>query len=173
MKNNFFKDCHDLDSARLHYHNLALIHHPDRGGDTATMQQINAQYAEVMAHIQLHAERERQAKAHSEDRHTYADYNDLDEIFMVLKSKIKFCLDLSPSIAVELTGSWIWLHGDTKPVKEDLKAQGFRWSGDKQLWYYAGAKTFNRRAHSMDYIRKHYGSHWYSTEEERTAAIAG
>ena len=47
MITQFFKQCRTLDEAKREFKRLALLHHPDRGGDTATMQEINRQYREI------------------------------------------------------------------------------------------------------------------------------
>ena len=41
---NFFENCRTLDELKSEYRRLARIHHPDVGGDVATMQEINRQY---------------------------------------------------------------------------------------------------------------------------------
>ncbi len=42
----FFTNCKNLDELKKAYKAAAFANHPDRGGDTATMQAINAKYAE-------------------------------------------------------------------------------------------------------------------------------
>lgn len=39
-----FKNCTTLEELGQEYHQLAMLHHPDKGGDTATMQAINAEF---------------------------------------------------------------------------------------------------------------------------------
>ena len=41
-----FTNCRTLDELKKEYRRLAMIHHPDHGGDTATMQAINGEYHE-------------------------------------------------------------------------------------------------------------------------------
>ena len=43
----YFVNCKTLDELKREYRRLASIHHPDVGGDTATMQVINAEYDEM------------------------------------------------------------------------------------------------------------------------------
>lgn len=43
---NRYATCQTLDDLRKAYRRDAMIHHPDRGGDTVTMQAINRDYAE-------------------------------------------------------------------------------------------------------------------------------
>ena len=40
----YFTSCTTLDELKKEYRRLAMIHHPDVGGDTATMQAINAEF---------------------------------------------------------------------------------------------------------------------------------
>ena len=40
----FFKNVNSLDELKKEYRRLVMIHHPDHGGDTATMQAINAEH---------------------------------------------------------------------------------------------------------------------------------
>lgn len=44
---NYFSKCKNLDDAKAKYRELAKEHHPDKGGDTKTMQDINLQYAQA------------------------------------------------------------------------------------------------------------------------------
>ena len=166
----YFDQCTTLDEIHTRYRKLAMQYHPDHGGDTRTMQELNNQYAEALTTAQLHNERSRQASAHANGKKTYADFHDLDDVFQVLARKIEFVLSMPGRLQVELTGAWLWIHGDTKPVKEELKAQGFRWAPDKKLWYYAGVPTFNRKRKTLDEIRSCYGSYvFYSSKEEAQA----
>jgi len=142
-----------------------MQHHPDHGGDTATMQIINGQYAAVISWLQLASETERQDDAHEENHKTYADYHDLSEIFAEIKIKIEAVLNLGRDIEIELCGAWIWLHGETRPIKEVLKSYGFRWSPNKELWYFAGVRTFNRKKRTMEEIRTMHGSAFVRREK--------
>ena len=67
---------------------------------------------------------------------------------------------LPGKLKIELIGTWVWVSGDTKPVKEELKKLGFSWHSKKVCWYLAlsGKYRPNRRASSnkMD-IKRKYG----------------
>lgn len=36
----YFNNCRTLDELKKEYRRLTMLHHPDRGGDTATMQPV-------------------------------------------------------------------------------------------------------------------------------------
>ena len=44
MTTNYFETCETLDQAKKLYFELAKIHHPDKGGETATFQEILNQF---------------------------------------------------------------------------------------------------------------------------------
>lgn len=76
----------------------------------------------------------------------------LEEIIDTIKSL--------PGLVLEICGRWLWVSGNTKENKEELKAAGLRWAKKKQMWYYHRPEdsTYGRRTKSMSYIRMKYGS---------------
>lgn len=160
----YFKNCQSLEEAKSLYKKLARQNHPDLGGDTRIMQEINAEYAHFQSEFAYHSERTRQQQAHAEGKKTSADYHNLNEVAEVLRIKIETALNMG--LEVELCGLWVWVSGDTKLYKEELKALGFRWSPDKAAWYFPGVPTFNRSRHSMDEIRRIYGSQRFIRPEQ-------
>ena len=66
-------------------------------------------------------------------------------------------------VKIELCGSWLWISGDTKPHKDNLKRIGCRWSNNKKQWYWrppgSGRAWFrSSNEYSMEQIRSDYGS---------------
>ena len=49
----YFANCTTLDALKHEYRRLCMIHHPDRGGDTATMAAINDEYDAVFPAFKL------------------------------------------------------------------------------------------------------------------------
>lgn len=49
----YFAGTNDLNALKAEYKRLAMQHHPDRGGDTATMQAINAEYDAAFARLKV------------------------------------------------------------------------------------------------------------------------
>lgn len=45
---DYFKSCASVQELKKEYRRLAMMYHPDRGGDTATMASINAEYKRMM-----------------------------------------------------------------------------------------------------------------------------
>ena len=65
-----------------------------------------------------------------------------------------------PGIIIELCGSWIWISGETRGFKEQLKAAGCFWASKKKMWYWRAPEdaVHSRHTKSMTEIRNKYGS---------------
>ena len=85
------------------------------------------------------------------------------------------------NVNVELCGVWIWVSGNTKAIKDDIKEWNrkqeegmgkWKWSRDKQEWYFCNpankSRKFgkDRKAWDKSQIRNHYGSKFYRQEEK-------
>jgi len=101
---------------------------------------------------------------------TNPEYHDqgLDERLFEILQKIKYL----PGLKMEVCGTWIWVTGDTKPVKEILKEHKFRFAPKKKSWYWRseGYRRGGGKGWSMDKIRSRYGSKDIQGEESRKVA---
>ena len=77
-----------------------------------------------------------------------------------------------PGIEVELVGTWLWVSGNTRPVKEELKAAGFRWSPKRGKWHWnpEGWRPHRPSQDSFAELRARFGSR--KIQGERLEAIA-
>jgi hypothetical protein len=70
--------------------------------------------------------------------------------------------EIKNEVKVEEVGTWIWLSGNTKPIKEELKVIGFKWSKNKSAWYHNGdteSKGKRRGFYKdLDTLRKRHGA---------------
>lgn len=153
------------EQAKRLYRDLAKSNHPDTGGDTATMQAINSEYAAYLSGEAIRDARARQTAAHAEGKKSAADYHDMSDVEKELYQKIKAALDMD-GLIIELCGLWIWITGNTKANKDSLKAAGYRWAANKNAWYYAGVPSFGRGHADLDTIRNRYGSQHFEREEQ-------
>ncbi|HZH97186.1 MAG TPA: hypothetical protein VEY06_14940, partial [Flavisolibacter sp.] len=64
-----------------------------------------------------------------------------------------------PGIVIEVVGNWIWVTGNTRPLKEVLKAAHFYFAPKKCAWYFR-TEEYKRRSwgKSLEEIRQRYGS---------------
>jgi hypothetical protein len=74
-------------------------------------------------------------------------------------NKIAKLLD-NDDIEIEIVGSWLWISGDSKQYKNEIKEAGFKFSNAKKMWFYS-CKTEYKAIKSnidIDKIRLKYGS---------------
>ena len=154
----YFTNINTLDELKAAYRRLSMKHHPDRGGDTATMQEINAEHDELFELLK------KQHNASADEFHqtteTPEEFREIIELLLKLEG-----------LTVELCGSWLWIGGDTRQHKETLKAAGCHWSNNKKLWYWHHAeegRKWRRGKATMSDIRMKYGSQVFDAAGERT-----
>lgn len=149
----YFANCANLDQLKAEYKRQAVRHHPDLGGDTATMQAINAEYS---ARFEVLKRSQNTQAAEDATGRTQATTESAGDFIAI----VSLLLGLD-GLEVELCGRWLWIGGETRKHKEALKAAGCRWSSAKKLWYWHYAEDggkWHRGTKSMTQIRSKYGS---------------
>lgn len=152
----YFNQCNTLDEVKATYKKLAMENHPDRGGDTATMQAINAEYAFASARI-LKGANLSQEETEQEIRFS-------EEYRRVIEQLANL-----PMITIELVGLWIWVTGDTYPHRAALKNAGLFFASKKQAWYYRSEeyKVTKGGKKTLDEIRSKYGSEIINRQQQQ------
>lgn len=142
----YFTNCKTIDEIKSKYKKLAKQFHPDCGGDTKTMQEINTEYAFICA------------KVIKGENLTNEELNDKIRLSEEYKRVIDEIIPLV-GITIEVVGNWIWVTGNTYPVKDKLKGVGFFYASKKVAWYYR-SEEFKVKGgkKSLDEIRAKYGS---------------
>lgn len=150
----YFTNCKTIEEAKKLYRRLAMENHPDRGGDLDTMKAINAEYDEFFNTFK--------AQHNATAKTTGArPINETPEEFRQVIEKI---INI-PGIIIELCGSWIWISGETRAFKDQIKAAGCFWASKKKMWYWrAPEDAVHTRSHkTMEEIRTKYGSEIIAT----------
>ena len=149
----YFETCKTLDELKSVYRKLAMKYHPDVGGDTETMQKINAEYEGYFDRLTT----EQNAKAAADvTGRTYATAEQAADFIEIINRLMK--LD---GLEIELCGRWLWISGNTMKHKDALKEAGCRWSSQKKMWSWHFPEDGGYKKHkakSMAYIRARYGS---------------
>lgn len=145
----FFNNCLTLQDVKTRYKELAKMHHPDRGGNVATMQDINAEYSFIIAKIV------KEGAFTAEQAH--------DEILQseAYVKAIEAVINLT-GIIVELVGTWLWCTGETYVHRKTLKDALFFFAPKKKAWYFRTeenkAGSSKGQSQDLNEIRAKYGS---------------
>lgn len=159
-----FESLNTVIEIKKEYRKLCSIHHPDKGGDTAMMQEVNAQYHEALQNIDGSITKDKDGNSH-----TYTYQHDIEEEII---NKINELLALNlTNIEIALIGTWIWVTGETKACKEQLKAAKCKWHSKRKCWFFSTQKKsrYNSKA-SLNDIANTYG---YSTFGKQNAISKG
>ena len=132
-----FQDIEGINEAKKIYKTLAKKLHPDIGGSEEDFKILNEIYNNLIEH-----------KIY---------FSNSSKFDIELEKIISLILHFE-NINIELVGSWIWVSGDTKEIKEKLKEIGFKWASKKKMWYYGEMKAKNPNPKSIDEIKSKYGS---------------
>ena len=140
------------------YRRACMKYHPDRNPSGEHMMKlINAAYALLQNQAEdLHLE---------DEASPYAE---------MLNQALNAIMNLP--LEIEICGAWVWLSGDTRPYKELLKQNGFRWAPKKERWFYRPEeyRSSSRGQWSMEKIRTKYGSQSVSQaarEQEKRLSV--
>jgi hypothetical protein len=129
----------DEQEAKKLYRAWCMQHHPDRGGNTETMQALNEAWNKY-------------CQGAGQTQQETQDFTKAFEAAIRAATK--------ENVIIELCGNWLWASGNTKEHKEALKNAGWKWASKKAMWYYhEEERTFGRKkTFEMDHIRNKYGS---------------
>jgi len=159
---NYFSHVNTVIEIKTSYRKLCSIHHPDKGGDTGIMQEINAQYHEALQNV------DGQVTTGSDNHeHTYHYDHKVEEDII---NKINELLALNMLEAeIALIGTWIWITGQTKQYKDLLKTAHCKWHSKRKCWFFSTqTKTrYNKKASLNDLA----GSYGYTSFNERQKAL--
>lgn len=131
-----FRGIEGINEAKKIYKQLAKKLHPDVGGTDELFKMLNSIYNNILEH---------------------GIYFSNETKFDLELEKIISQILHYENIVIEVVGSWIWLSGETKSIKEKLKELNFKWASKKKMWYYGEMKGRNPKEKSLDEIKSKYG----------------
>jgi hypothetical protein len=139
----WFKDVANLEELKKEYRQLAMQYHPDKGGSVEAMQSINEEYDRLLSYY-----------ANQSDNPS-EEYQAGKDIMVVIEA-----ISHLPNIEIEICGSWLWVSGNTYPVKNELKDAGLWWASKKKMWYWRPPEQKYKRHKTLEMpkIRMKYGS---------------
>jgi len=159
----YFTKTNNMEQLRTQYKNLCLKLHPDKGGEHEQFCAMFDEYQKILKNLAW-ADIQAGGKTEFSYEGETALSKALREV-MVLKG-----------IDIELCGSWIWVSGETFPVKDKLREMGYFYSRSKKKWYFPAyglsVKGKYRGRYSMKKIREKYGSQKIEGNAEELEKVA-
>ena len=159
----YLNNIRTLEQLKKEYHAWALKLHPDHGGDLEAMKVLNNEYDVLFARVKdFHTNKGGEIYEKKTDE-SPAEFKEIIEKLLKL-----------PEIKITVIGSFIWVEGNTRPVKDELKSMGFRFHAQKLNWYKApaGYRKHNGNKYSMDEIKNMFGVQYESESEARKRLTA-
>lgn len=158
----FFKNVETVEELYSQYKKLAMQYHPDHGGSTEDMQQINAEYDELKKRVgNTHK------SATGETYQSEKDTNAPDRFRNIINAIINFNIDL------ELCGCWLWAF-NAYSCKDELKGLGFFFCSKKKAWAWTDENPKkNKYKMTLDEIRETYGSEIIKKHKDETKKLTG
>lgn len=110
-----FENVNGINEAKVIFKKLAKKLHPDVGGSNEAFKLLNSVYNDIL-----------------QNKIYFSNESKFDIELEKIISQILHYED----ITIEVVGSWIWLSGNTRAIKERLKELGFKWASKKDvvLW---------------------------------------
>ena len=139
-----FENITGLNEAKKVIKRLARVLHPDIGGSEESFKILKNVYDDIVEH---------------------KIYFSSDAKFDIELEKIISQILHFEDIIIEVVGSWIWLSGETKVIKEKLKDLNFKWASKKKMWYYGEMKGRSHKEKSLDEIKGKYGCEIVRTKQ--------
>lgn len=150
---NYFIDVTTIEELKKTFKKLAMKNHPDMGGSTEVMQEINRQYEELLRKLANN-------KNLNETSDNFYDWTQ-DKFAEVIQKIIHFT-----GMTIEVIGEWIWCTNSFQ-YKDQLKELGFWFAKSKKAWVFNGkAKEFKRGHYSLNQLRRKFATENIQTTEQ-------
>jgi hypothetical protein len=160
---NYFENCQSVEEAKKRYRELLKRYHPDHAGpegEAATVE-IISQFNSFLNSFMSHS-----FNSYYEDKE-WKPSPDAVYPFQEILQQI-----ISLDCEIEIIGYWIYCF-NSKAVKDQLKALGFWFSGNRKAWIYSGRPKRNISSHeTLDEIRAKKGSTKVEKEEKEKNSAA-
>jgi len=149
MTKYFVPEPETLEELKSLYRKLAMLHHPDRGGSEEEMKAVNNEFDKLFPRLKNVHKNKEGVKYERETEESPDFFKDLIAELMKMEG-----------IAIEVIGCFVWVTGNTKVYKEELKAMKFHWHSDKFAWYLKPDwyVKYGSKSYSFSEIRSMYGT---------------
>jgi curved DNA-binding protein CbpA len=157
ISSDTFYTCATVEEVKILFRKLARQHHPDLGGNTQDMQDLNRLYHQRLSQLDG-----AESVGSDGNVHTYKYNSETEEaVAEQLAAILKAAAAWPERIKILLIGLWIWIDGtereDTEVI-EALKAAGFQWQRHRACWAWKPYPGRSRRSSGdIEQLARRYG----------------
>ena len=162
----YFENLSSMEIVKKQYRKLAMKYHPDRNKDKEAEEIFKAINNEYEKAINIAKENElKKSKSKKEEDFIKNQYKNSSNFRNIIDKLIQLV-----NINIEICGTWIYINGNTYPIKDYLKEEfGAFWSKSKKCWIISPEgknfrKTKGYKGKNMSSIRNVYGSEKIKSE---------
>ena len=162
----YFENLSSMEIVKKQYRKLAMKYHPDRNKDKDAEEIFKAINNEYEKAINIAKENElKKSKTEKEKDFIKNQYKNSSNFRSIIDKLIQLV-----NINIEICGTWIYINGNTYPIKDYLKEEfGAFWSKSKKCWIISPEgknfhKTKGYKGKNMSSIRGIYGSEKIKSE---------
>ena len=140
----YFIGVETLEELKKKYKELAKKLHPDLGGNKEKFQSMNNEYDLLFKSLK---NKKANKKSNIKDNDNFKD---------IINELIKY-----NELTIEIIGSWLWISGNTYPLRDIIKNLGLLWSKGRKKWYYTadtidGANKYYKKK-TYEELKNNYG----------------
>ena len=139
----YFVNINTIEELKKAYKELAKKLHPDLGGTKEKFQEMNNEYDLLFKSLKNKANK----KSNIKDNDKFKD---------IINDLIKY-----NELTIEIIGSWLWVSGNTYPIRDTIKKLGMLWSKGRKKWYYTADTIDGKNTHykkkSYEELKNSYG----------------
>ena len=162
----YFENLSSMEIVKKQYRKLAMKYHPDRNKNEDAEEIFKAINNEYEKAINIAKENElKKSKSKKEEDFIKNQYKNSSNFRNIIDKLIQLV-----NINIEICGTWIYINGNTYPIKDYLKEEfGAFWSKSKKCWIISPEgknfhKTKGYKGKNMSSIRGIYGSEKIKSE---------
>ena len=156
----YFDNIQTIEQLKKCYKKLVMELHPDlnRYDTTSQFQEMQNEYEELFYKVKNY---HINSKGEIYEKATQEDINEFRNILNII-IKYKNC-------TIDIIGNWIWVYGETKQYKDELKNLKFRWIKNKSAWAYHKEAYFkkSKKQYSLDELHTMFRTVRVDTIEEQ------
>jgi len=151
---NWLAQAHSLEELKTLYRQLAREHHPDLGGSTFVMQEINTEYdlrykfflSDYAPKPRVSSEPAKRPPNSHKERSSNPPKTEWERLKISQEAyeayqavgQLRSQAPYSGGLSVEINQGKVRVHGKaTYHYRNQLKALGFYWDSNKRYWYFA------------------------------------